>query len=191
MIDLCTRNSGLLKCFLVVIGMLLCLSVGHAYKEHDHSQTSPAKKEKTKVVRLGEMSIPDVELVNQDGERVRFYSDLVKDKVVAINFIFTTCTTICPPMGANFAHLQKLMGDRVGKDVALISVSVDAVVDTPKRLKAWGEKFGAGPGWTLLTGSKQNVDGLLKGLKIFTPDKIDHSPFILIGNETEGEWQRV
>jgi len=68
---------------------------------------------------------------------------------------------------------------------------VDAVVDTPKRLKAWGEKFGAGPGWTLLTGSKQNVDGLLKGLKIFTPDKIDHSPFILIGNETEGEWQRV
>ena len=65
-------------------------------------------------VSFSKASIPDVVLLNQDGEQVRFYSDLVKNKVVAINFIFTTCTTICPPMGAHFSKLQKLMGERVG-----------------------------------------------------------------------------
>jgi protein SCO1/2 len=130
-------------------------------------------------------------LLTQDGEKVRFYSDLVKDKVVAMNFIFTTCTTICPPMGANFARLQRLVGDQAGTDVHLISVSVDPAVDTPQRLKVWAEKFGAGPGWTLVTGAKPDVDGLLKSLKVFTPDKTDHSPIVLVGNDARGQWTRV
>jgi len=130
-------------------------------------------------------------LMNQDGEPVHFYSDLVKGKVVAINTIFTTCTTICPPMGANFAKLQRLMGDRAGKDFALISISVDPATDTPQRLKAWSEKFHAGPGWTLLTGPKQEVDHLLKALKVFTPDKWDHAPIVLVGNDARGEWTRA
>lgn len=137
------------------------------------------------------LHIPDVRLVNQAGEEVRFYSDLVQGRVVALNFIFTTCTTICPPMGANFARLQEILGERVGKDVQLISVSVDPVTDTPQRLRAWGERFGAGPGWTLLTGSKPEVERLLKSLAVFTPDYNDHSPVVLIGHEGHGEWRRV
>lgn len=137
------------------------------------------------------ISIPDVPLLTQKGDEVRFYSDLVKDKVVAINFIFTRCTTICPPLGANFARLQRLLGGRAGTDVHLISVSVDPAVDTPQRLDAWAAKFGAGPGWTLVTGAKPDVDGLLKALKVFTPDKSDHSPIVLVGNDARGEWTRV
>jgi protein SCO1/2 len=134
--------------------------------------------------------VPDVVLVNQHGERVRF-RDMVKNNVVAINFIFTTCTTICPPMGANFAKLQKLMGDRVGRDVRLISISVDPATDTPERLKAWSEQFAAGPGWTLLTGPRPDVVKLLKALQVFTADKWDHAPVVLIGSEVTGHWARA
>lgn len=158
---------------------------------HSHGKEMEHAKMGEQEISGDKISIPDIVLVNQHGKRVRFYSDLVKGKAVAINSIFTTCTTICPPMGANFAHLQKLMDDRVGKDVALISISVDPVTDTPERLKAWSEKFNAGPGWTLLTGLKQDVDKLLKALKVFTADKTDHAPLILIGDGTGGNWTRV
>jgi cytochrome oxidase Cu insertion factor (SCO1/SenC/PrrC family) len=137
------------------------------------------------------MVFPDVTLINQDGVRVRFHSDLVQNKIVAINFIFTTCKGICPPMSANFAQLQKQLANRLGEDVALISVSVDPSVDTSERLKAWQQSFGGGPGWTLLTGDKPNVDRLLKEMRVFTADKNDHSPFILLGDDAAGKWIRV
>ncbi len=153
--------------------------------EHHH----PAKPAESQA--LGSMSIPDSVLLDQDGREVRFYTDLVKGRVVAMNFIFTTCTTICPPMGANFGKLQKLMGERVGQDFEMISVSVDPAVDTPPRLRKWAEKFGRSSGWTLVTGSKPEVDRLLKALKVFTPDKSDHSPIVLLGDDARGEWTRA
>lgn len=137
------------------------------------------------------VSIPDVEVLDQNGEPVHFYSDLVAGKTVAMNFVFTTCTTICPPMGANFGRLQKELGDRLGRDVHLISVSVDPVTDTPARMKAWGEKFGAGPGWSLITGERAEVTRLLKALQVFTADIREHSPVVLIGNDATGEWTRA
>lgn len=154
---------------------------------HEHHQVNAL--EAATEVKISGMSIPDVALVNQDGESVRFYSDLVKGKVVALSFIFTTCTTICPPIGANFARLQKLMQGHEG--LALISVSTDPTNDTPERLKAWRAQFKGEPGWSLLTGDKQNVDKVLKALGIFTPDKTDHTPFLLLGNEARGQWTRV
>lgn len=157
--------------------------------KHHREMAMAAKDEPTK--KVGEMTIPDLEVLNQEGEKIHFYSDLIAGKTVVINSIFTTCTTICPPMGANFAKLQKMLGDRSGKDVFLISLSVDPVVDTPLRLKAWAAKFGAQPGWTLVTGSKANMDLLLKALKFFTPDKTDHSPTVLVGNESLGNWRRA
>ncbi len=136
-------------------------------------------------------SIPDVALTDQDGRSVHVYSDLIRGRRVAMNFVFTTCTTICPPMGANFEQLQKVLGARVGADVRLISVSIDPQTDTPQRLKAWGAKFHAGPGWTLLTGRKEDVDRLLKALGVFTPDRADHSPLVVLGNEPAKRWTRV
>lgn len=137
------------------------------------------------------MSIPDVELLDQDGRKVRFYSDLVRGKVVAVNFIFTTCTTVCPPLGATFARVQKDLGERAGRDVQLISISVDPVTDTPERLKAWGEKFKAGPGWTLVTGAKPQVDELLRALAASAARREDHTPSVLVGNDAAGQWTRA
>jgi protein SCO1 len=137
---------------------------------------------------LDGLSVPDVSLVDQDGKAVHFYSDLVKDRVVAMNFVFTTCTTICPPIGATFAKLQKLLA---GKDVQLISVSIDPATDTPERLKAWAGKFGAGPGWTLVTGDRNEVTRLLKALGVYTAAVGDHSPLVLLGNDAGHRWTRA
>jgi protein SCO1 len=134
---------------------------------------------------------PDVEVVDQDGRQVHFYSDLVRGKRVAINFVFTTCTTICPPMGANFERLQALLGARAGADVRLLSISIDPLTDTPERLKAWGARFHAGPGWTLLTGSKEELDRLLKAMGVFTADRASHAPILLLGDDRAGRWTRA
>jgi cytochrome oxidase Cu insertion factor (SCO1/SenC/PrrC family) len=137
------------------------------------------------------MVIPDVEVLDQDGNVLHFYSDLIKNKTVAINFIFTNCTTICPPLAATFARVQKEIGDRVGKDVHLISISVDPVTDTPERLKVWGAKFKAGAGWTFVTGEKQEVDKLLNALGAAVSKREDHTPAVIIGNDAKGVWTRA
>lgn len=137
------------------------------------------------------MVIPDVAVLDQDGNALHFYSDLIKDKTVAINFIFTNCTTICPPLAATFARVQKEMGDKVGKDVHLISISVDPLTDTPERLKAWGAKFKAGPGWTFVTGEKQEMDKLLSALGAAVSKREDHTPAVIIGNDSKDLWTRT
>lgn len=137
------------------------------------------------------MLIPDVEVLDQHGNELHFYSDLIKGKTVAINFIFTNCTTICPPLAATFARLQKEMGDKIGKDVHLISISVDPLTDTPERLKAWGAKFKAGAGWTFVTGEKQEMDKLLNALGAAVSKREDHTPAMIIGNDANGVWTRT
>lgn len=137
------------------------------------------------------LQIPDVELLDQDGRKMHFYTDLVKGKTVAVNFIFTTCTTICPPLGATFARVQKELGERAGRDVFFISISVDPTTDTPERLKAWGAKFKAGASWTFVTGDKPAVDTLLSALGAASARREDHSPTVLIGNDARGIWTRA
>lgn len=137
------------------------------------------------------LKIPDVTVYDQDGKKLKFFTDMVKDKTVAINFIFTTCTTICPPLAATFRRVQQEMGERVGRDVGLISISVDPVTDVPERLKAFAAKFKAGPGWTFVTGNKHEIDLLLKALGAAVSDKNDHTPMVLVGNESAGYWTRT
>ena len=161
---------------------------------HEESQTSNAQFRETAGAspgQLSKMNIPDIELLDQNGRKILFYTDLVKGKTVAINFIFTTCTTICPPLAATFARVQKALGEKVGRDVRLISVSVDPVTDTPERLKAWGAKFHAGDGWTFVTGNKPQVDELLRALGASSARREDHTPTVIIGNDVHGSWTRT
>ena len=137
------------------------------------------------------LTIPDVPVIDQDGRPLRFYSDLVKDHLVVMSFVFTTCTTICPPMGATFARLRQLLGDRAGRDVRLISVSIDPANDTPERLKAWAQKFGTGPGWTLVTGDPNEISRLLKALGAYTPGIGDHAPLLLLVDDARHHWTRA
>ena len=134
------------------------------------------------------LNIPDVEVLDQDGNVRHFYSDLVKGKTVAINFIFTNCTTICPPLGATFARVQREVAD---KDVQFISVSVDPLTDTPERLKAWGAKFKAGAGWTFVTGNKAEIDQLLQALGASAARREDHTPSVIVGNDAKDVWTRT
>jgi protein SCO1/2 len=133
----------------------------------------------------------DVELIDQDGRKVRFYSDVLKGKTVVVNAFFTTCTSVCPPMNRNMEKIQEALGERVGKDVLLVSVSVDPETDTPARLKEYARKFHAGPGWLFLTGKKENVDWALYKVGQYVEDKQDHTTVIIIGNEATGLWKKA
>ena len=138
--------------------------------------------------------LPDVELKDQDGRSVKFYSDLVKGRVVAVNFIFTRCTTVCPGLGLGSAALARHLAENAGDGATpprVISISIDPENDTPERLRAWRENFGAAPGWTLLTGPRREIDALLKALQAYTPDINLHSSAFLLGNDATGEWKRV
>jgi len=136
-------------------------------------------------------NIPDIELVDQDGRTLHLYTDLMKGRVAVLSFIFTTCTTICPLIGANLGRLQTELDQSLGSNIAIISVSVDPLTDTPQRMKAWDAQFGAKPGWSLLTGDKEKVDQLLRIVGLYTPDIRNHSPFLLLVNDKSGDWTRV
>ena len=138
--------------------------------------------------------ITGLELTNQDGKQVQFYEDLVKDRITAVNFVFADCPGICPPLGAKFGEVQGLLGDKLGKEIGLITVSVFPEGDTPEKMKAWGAKFGARPGWSLLTdksGKRAKIDQILKALKVYTPDFEDHSPFMLLMDDRNESVERM
>jgi protein SCO1 len=133
----------------------------------------------------------DVELINQEGKTMRFYSDLLKDKVVIINTFFTACTNGCPLMNRNMQQIQSWLGDRLGKDVHIISISVDSAADTPPRLKDYARKYNANPGWFFLTGKKENADFALRKIGQFVESRDDHSTIIIIGNLHTGLWKKA
>jgi len=135
-------------------------------------------------------SVPDVMLLDQGGRRVRFRSDVLRDRVVVIDFVFTTCTTICPVLSSTFARLQERLGERLGHDVHLVSVSLDPVRDTPERLRAYAARHHAGPHWTWLTGPNDQVERLLKALGAYTPDASAHTPIVLVGDARTGVFER-
>jgi len=136
------------------------------------------------------VSVPDVQVVTQNGERVRFNSELVKGRVAIVTGFFTSCTAMCPITKESLANVAKILGPRVGKDVIIVSISVDPETDTPARMKAWAEKFQIGRGWTLASGSKADVDLLLKslGLAVYLPQR--HQSLLMIGSEGTG-WVRI
>src|SRR5215213_8291205 len=154
---------------------------------HDHSHMVKTTKESSPAANY----FTDVQLINQDGKPVRFYSDVLKGKTVVVNAFFTTCTSVCPPMNRNMEKIQEVLGDRVGRDVFLVSISVDPLTDTPPRLKEYAQRFHARPGWTFLTGKKENVDWALYKLGQYVENKGDHKTIWLIGNETTGLWKKA
>ena len=133
----------------------------------------------------------DIQLVNQNGEKMRFYSDLLQGKTVIINSFFATCQGSCLPLSRNLQKVQEALGDRLGKDARIISISVDPTVDTPTALKAYANKLQAKPGWYFVTGDKASVDFALKKLGQFVENKEGHTNIFIIGNESTGLWKKA
>ena len=152
---------------------------------HDHSHMTSEKSS------AAANYFSDVELINQDGKKVHFYSDILKGKTVVVNAFFTSCTSVCPPMNRNMEKIQEVLGNRVGRDVFLVSMTVDPETDTPARMKEYAQKFHAGPGWIFLTGKKENLDWALYKLGQYVEKKDDHTTIFIIGNEPTGLWKKA
>lgn len=150
--------------------------------------TSPAPKAEEST--FTSTKIPNARVLDQNGKQLNFYTDLIKGKSVAINFVFTTCTAICPSLTATFRRVQQVARTR-GIEVQLISISVDPSVDTPERLNEFAQKFRVEPGWSFVTGDKAEIDSVLKAIGAAVVNKNDHTPMILIGNDVSDHWTRT
>lgn len=147
---------------------------------HTHTHAEAAKTNNQQDVLF---SMLDMEVLDQNGHRRKFYTDLVKGKVVVINFIYTSCKAVCPMSGSNFAKLQSLLGERLGREVHLISVTTDPLTDTSLMLKDWGGRFQAKAGWTMVTGQQKAMNDLLLALTGDGPRTGYHVPAICILND--------
>ncbi|MNF32741.1 hypothetical protein D3C85_600520 [compost metagenome] len=136
----------------------------------------------------------NVPLYTQDGDKVRFYDDLIRGKVAVINMMYVMCEGICPTMTANMRQVQRLLGDRLGRDVHLYSITLQPLLDTPDTLKAYADKHGAKPGWTFLTGDPGDIRRLRYSLGFFDPlPEVDenlstHTGMLRIGNDRTQRW---
>ena len=138
---------------------------------------------------------PNVTLVNQDGQSVRFFDDLIKGKVVAVNFMFTHCKDVCPLETARMREVQEILGDRVGKDIFFLSISIDPERDKPAVLKAYAKRYQTGPGWMFLTGNVDDITLLRHKLGLLSagsdPSNLKgHSMSLIIGNQSTGQWMK-
>lgn len=151
----------------------------------------PATAEELKYKRTIEnYNIPDVTLVNQDGKRVKLRSLITSDKPVVVDFIYGTCTTICPVLSAGYVNLQRKLGKSSG-NVHLISISIDPENDTPKVMKEYLKRYRAQPGWDFLTGSRSNIDKVMHAFDAYISNKMYHYPLNLIRDPKDGKWVRI
>jgi protein SCO1/2 len=134
---------------------------------------------------------PDVTLVDQEGVPHRFVPDLIEGKIAVVSFVFTGCTTICSPVGANMGALDESLGTEAGRDVSLLSVTLDPFNDTPARLAKWRQKFDDKSGWRLLTGDPNQVFRVLHAMRQDTADITQHDAFLWVSNPHTKTWTRV
>src|ERR1044072_7718916 len=141
-------------------------------------------------MRRGPEYFPNLPVMNQNGEELKFYDDLVKDKIVIFMFIYASCTDICPLTTARMTLIEDKLGPLVGKDIFIVSMTVDPAVDTPEKLKAYSKAFATGPGWSFVTGKPEDIRAinyrLGEGSKVLSEDRNE----IVLGNDRKGEWQR-
>lgn len=136
------------------------------------------------------LELLDLPLVDHEGNPALFRSALIGDRVVALNVMFTSCTTICPVTSAIFQQVQARLGERMGEEVYLISLSVDPARDTPQRLADYRARYDASPGWIWLTGARPDVSAVLTGLGAYTAEPENHPIMVLVGDGRSNEWSR-
>lgn len=171
---------------LVLVAILVALPVVSAAHENHSAHGADARKGYVKSIARYE--IPDARLVDMHGQEVSLRDSLASRRPMMVNFVFTSCKTICPAMSATFALVQESM---VGKDLELVSISIDPEHDTPSRLREYAAKFSAGPRWQFLTGSEESSIAVQRAFDVYRGDKMGHDPVTFI-RATPGEpWVRV
>lgn len=179
-----SRKQGLK--YLALVALFL---FGGAQAFGDASDTSRKGRS-----RWGASYFPNIPLTTHEGKSVRFFDDLIKDKVVVINFIYTTCPDSCPLETARLVELQRILGKRVGDDVFMYSITIDPEQDTPEVLKEYAKNFRVGPGWLFLTGKEDDIILLRKKLGLYIQEiqdgSNDHNLSLMIGNQATGQWMK-
>jgi len=179
------------------LGMAGAAAVGGGLSLLPQAQQEAGAATLTPRERMRERNFPNVVLTTHEGEQVRFYDDLIKDKFVTINMVYTSCKTTCPLTTANLVRVQKLLGERVGRDLFMYSITIDPKRDTPRVLKRYAKTFGVGKGWTFLTGKPEDIERLRRGLGFAWADPVMdktkdyHTGNLRYGNEPNMVWGAV
>jgi protein SCO1/2 len=177
--------------FLLLAFSLAIPAVASAEEDPHAKHRAMMRESADKKPEAADVDLRDRTLLTQDGQEVRFVSDVIGDKIVVMDFVYTTCTTVCPVLSALFTQVQGKLGDRLDDEVVLVSVTVDPVRDTPQRLKAYAQKHRSGDGWVWLTGPKTTVDDVLTGVGAYSVNFEDHPSMVLVGDGRTGEWKRL
>jgi protein SCO1 len=179
-------GKGMLGVALVLAGVLSSYgadSAGSAANSQIDLQEYTARALRSK--------FPNVSLTTQDNRTVHFYDDLIKGKIVIIQFMFTNCEELCPMTTPNLVKVQKELQQRgASGQVEIISITVDPVHDTPRVLKEYAKQFHVKPGWRFLTGRKADIDMIRRNLGVWDPDeqKLGHMNMLTMGREPSGQW---
>ena len=169
---------------------LVTSPVSAQHENHDHHTQHAKGAVKTVAAQRATFKLSETPLLDQHGRTLKFKSEALGERIAVIGFVYTTCTTVCPVVSAVMAQVQDKLGARLGRDVALVTVTVDPVRDTPARMKEYGAKLGSGAGWTWLTGPKPQVDEVLKVFGAYTPNFTEHPALVLVGDAKSGKWLR-
>jgi protein SCO1/2 len=175
--------------------VLLTLVGIYVYKQNTGASAGgimpPASFSQNQLQNKLDPKLEDYTLLDQDGKKIKLYTDLLKNKITVMNFIFTNCKVVCDAQGKRFSQLQAKLVSRMESDVNLISLTKDIENDTPEILKKWGSKYNRKTGWTILTGNKSEMDKTFIAFTGGPPAVIEHTPVILVGNADKNKWIRA
>lgn len=136
------------------------------------------------------VDVPDVTLIDQYGREVRFRDEMLGDRPVFVDFIFATCTTICPVLSAGYISIQRKLGAE-RKKVLLVSITIDPEHDGPEELRKYLDRYGAKSGWDFFTGTREDIDKVMRAFDAFVPDKMSHRPQTLIHAPGRDHWIEI
>jgi protein SCO1/2 len=183
------------RAWLTMLGVAPVMGGLAAWAKHDSEEREvPTRERLSPRERIQRYHLPNVELITHEGEKVRFYDDLVKDKKVVINFMYTNCGDTCPLTTANLVQLQKILKDRVGRDIFFYSITLKPEEDTPAALRKYVKNHHVRPGWLFLTGKPEDIERLRRGLgfaysdPVEDADKTNHVGMIRFGTEPLMFW---
>jgi protein SCO1/2 len=172
-------------CMIIPAALAIAVPWTAPSEAHDRHKAAEISAQQ---VRL--RAIPDARLTDQNGHQVRFTSDVLGQRPALISFIYTSCTTTCPLVGATVAAVTEHLEADLA-DLAVVSISIDPEYDTPARLLAWREQYGDLPRWTLLTGPKREINELLRAFGTYSANLEEHSEILLVGPNAAGQWTRM
>ena len=194
--DLSRRNLLRLAAVAPLAGSIAATGVSAGSPRSDKNNPGGVKNNTPEAarIRIQEKNFPNVPLISHEGKKFNFYDDLIKGKVVTINFFYAKCDEICPLVSANLAKVQKILGDQVGRDIFMYSISLKPEEDNLDAIRAYRDSWHAGPGWSFFTGQPSDIEKIRKGIGFTYPepaidkDKTQHIGNVRYGNEPLMLW---